>query len=297
MFWSNGLLGNIPLRIVRRLGWAESFNLSGRVDISGASFKIPILKGVGYYNLVGADRHIFKLIRDLLRTRQGTFIDVGANIGQTLLKIRAISREIPYIGFEPNPTCIYYLSQLIRENRFRNIQLVPVALARQSGLAELMSYDDSGADSSATILEGLRPKQKVQQRDFVAKLDLGSVMGCLKMDDISVVKVDVEGAESEVLETFEPLLLEKRPPFLIEVLPVYDITHASRLERQKRIERLVERSRYVIFRILKSEGGSYTLDRIEEIGIHSDISMCDYLLLPEESIGQYSFHLEERGKT
>lgn len=286
---------NIPVRIVRRLGWTGSFNLSGRLDISGASFKVPILKGVGYYNLIDSDNHIFNLLRDLLRTRKGSFVDVGANVGQTLLKIRAISGDIPYIGFEPNPTCIYYLSLLVRENGFRNIQLVPVALAKHSGLAELMSYDDSGADSSATILEGLRPNQMVRQRDLVAKLDLDSVMGSLSMDDISVVKVDVEGGESEVLETFEPLLREKRPPFLIEVLPVYDITHTSRLERQRRLEQLVERSRYVIFRIIKSQGGSYTLDRIEEIGIHSDISMCDYLLLPEESIGHYPLPFQGRG--
>ena len=49
---------------------------------------------------------------DMLIIYKG-FIDVGVNVGQTLLKLKSISSEINYLGFEPNPNCVNYLKNLI----------------------------------------------------------------------------------------------------------------------------------------------------------------------------------------
>lgn len=37
----------------------------------------------------------------VLRCREGAFLDVGANIGQTMLKILALDTTRQYVGFEP----------------------------------------------------------------------------------------------------------------------------------------------------------------------------------------------------
>src|SRR5919205_552723 len=56
-------------------------------------------------------------------------VDVGVNIGQTLLKLRSIARDAPYVGFEPNPFCIQFVNELIALNGFDRCVLLPVALA------------------------------------------------------------------------------------------------------------------------------------------------------------------------
>ena len=46
------------------------------------------------------------ILKIVLPIENKKFIDVGVNIGQTLLKLKSVSSEIDYIGFEPNPICV-----------------------------------------------------------------------------------------------------------------------------------------------------------------------------------------------
>ena len=39
---------------------------------------------------------------------EGTFVDVGVNLGQTLLAVKSIGEDWDYLGFEPNPCCLFY---------------------------------------------------------------------------------------------------------------------------------------------------------------------------------------------
>ena len=45
--------------------------------------------------------HLGAVIGELLRRREGAFIDIGVNVGQTLCKLLATGEKRRYIGFEP----------------------------------------------------------------------------------------------------------------------------------------------------------------------------------------------------
>jgi FkbM family methyltransferase len=47
----------------------------------------------------------------------------------------------------------------------------------------------------------------------------------------SILKVDVEGAELEVIEGLKSWINETRPIIIIEVLPVYTVENKFRLQR------------------------------------------------------------------
>src|SRR5438105_9508748 len=55
----------------------------------------------------------FRLFSHFERSR-GLFIDVGANIGQSALSVRAVNRTCPIISFEPNPDMEFGLSRVRR---------------------------------------------------------------------------------------------------------------------------------------------------------------------------------------
>ena len=55
------------------------------------------------------------------------------------------------------------------------------------------------------------------------------------------------------------------------------------MERQKNLLSLIKQANYFILRIVKNKSNRLSeLELIEEIGIHSDLSLCDYLLCPNQ---------------
>lgn len=211
---------------------------------------------------------------------EGCFLDVGANIGQTLLKLRAVS-NIPYVGFEPNFNCVSYLNRIIQLNKLQNVVVIPVALSAHCEIKKLYSYS-SRWDSSASVIAKFR-KTQITYQWFIPSFDFETINATLNINDVSIIKIDVEGSELEVLKGLENKILENRPLILLEILPVYNETNKDRYVRQKEIEGFFENWEYKIFRIIKSKNKIIKFDPINEIGIHSNLEMCDYLIKPKEN--------------
>jgi len=85
-----------------------SFELSN--TINSTNFKIPINQGTGYENVYMTEMWMVEILERLLPLNPGCFLDVGANIGQTLLKLRAVSKTTFWFGLEPNPAGWDYLA-------------------------------------------------------------------------------------------------------------------------------------------------------------------------------------------
>jgi hypothetical protein len=105
----------------------------------------------------------------------------------------------------------------------------------------------------------------------------------LGRDDFGLIKIDVEGAEWQVLQSLAPLLAAKRPVLLLEILPVYSAENKSRLERQLGVEKVLADGGYKLLRVGKSPSGALVgLTPVKEIGVHADMALSDYVVVPEE---------------
>lgn len=262
-------------RYLKRLirGWFE------RINVNNRTFVLPGVIPEATYRFSMNEWWMIDLF-SIINITEGTFIDVGANTGQTLLKLRAVS-NISYVGFEPNFNCVGYLHRLVSINNLENVTIIPVALSQNSEIKKLFSYSDSW-DSSASVITNFRETQtKVEW--YVPSFNFETVNSVLKIKKVSVIKIDVEGAELEVLQGFEINILKNRPLVIIEILPVYDKGNKQRYFRQKEIENLIKKWDYEIFRIIKSRKKIIRFDSVNEIGIHSNLEMCDYLLKPKEN--------------
>lgn len=231
-----------------------------------------------------------KLLSRALKHSRGALIDVGANIGYTLLDFCAARSSGNYFGFEPNPDCIDLLSGIVRANRRDNCAIIPAGLSNENGLVRLYSELGSSADSGATIISGLRPNKNVALR-YVACYRFDDVRESLGIDDISLIKIDVEGAELLVLEGASKTLSDLRPPIVCEVLQRDPCAHVDDYARAvKAVMHLLQGNRYQVHRILKTSDASdaigfepitefpmqaWTTERAEE---------CDYVFVPDEKI-------------
>lgn len=248
-------------------------------------FLTPVTNGICNE---GPDPALLQLYAKVLPSRAGTFLDIGANVGQTLLAVRAASPQMAYVGCEPNVTCAAYMRSLIQLNSIVGATVLPVAMVDQPGFLELQLFYDNEADPTASLIVGVRPEQQVARTLHVPGYSWMDIATLFKDDTVGFVKIDVEGAELEVLRTIEPLLKAQRPWMLIEILPAYRVDYSDRLDRQTEIETLLARQGYTLLRVKKDDTGQTQthLQQIGTIGVHGNIGDCDYLVVPDNEVEQ-----------
>jgi FkbM family methyltransferase len=264
---------------LHRMGALWRVNFTVTAAWRGRRFAIPLLFGNGVQNLTTGEAWMVDLLGRLLPRRAGAFVDVGANLGQTLIKVKLLDPDRPYFGFEPSPVACAYLQQLARSNGFVHTHIIPAALSRADAVAPLFSKAD--ADPSASIVEGFRRSDRYSRVEYVSVHAGDEVLAAVDAGPVGVVKVDVEGAELDVLCGLANTLEADRPYVLCEVLPVYDPdtpTGMLRRDRQAQLEQFLTSMAYAIYRI----GPDVLPAEIDRFGIHGDISLSNYLFAPRE---------------
>ncbi|MDA7977263.1 MAG: hypothetical protein MPJ50_00675 [Pirellulales bacterium] len=83
------------------------------------------------------------------------------------------------------------------------------------------------------------------------------------------------------------MLMADRPLVLLEVLPVYKAENMDRLERQQQLQQLFADLDSRWLRIRKSPANEFAgVQRVEEIGVHDDLQLCDYIVAPGERFAE-----------
>jgi FkbM family methyltransferase len=227
-----------------------------------------------------------KVLRRFLMASPGIFIDVGTNIGDTLLDfLEAGGSDRQYIGFEPNPLCALTLSTIIETNRLANASLVPIGLSDRNGIFELLTRSGNPSDVAASLLEGVRPTWKYD-RQWVPCFKLSDIADDLKLNEISFIKIDVEGAEMLVLQGMKEKLNSARAPVLCEVLHRDPAANASEYsDHIAGLKAILESINYLIFRIDRRGSDIVYLpyDRFPDVVFTAENwDQCDYIFLPSE---------------
>lgn len=269
----------IFLRILRRTGLLKYLNITLRLNQPGGRLRVPLMGTVGFEHFSKEKemwmRSLLNVFYNVTRGA-GVFVDVGANIGQTLLKVKAVNRHWEYLGFEPNPNCLRYLQVLINKNGFSNTTLLPFGLSDETRNGNLDLFSASAVDTYASIVPGFRSK-------VVRSIDIAIINGKEVFENfkkpVAVLKVDVEGGELEVIRGLKSMIGADQPFIICEVLPVYDASNQVRLGRQLALEKLMDDLNYDKFRVT-SEG---KLIPCREIGIHADLDQVNYLFAPRKA--------------
>lgn len=252
--------------------------------------KIPSIYGLGFQNRIISEKWMSNLIELLFEASPKTtfFLDVGVNIGQTLLKVKAINRDIKYIGFEPNSDCCFYTRRLSELNALQHVQIVPCALSDGHGLATL--YADELGASDATIVQDLRDREYGLPAQHVVRLPFDELSHQLVGEEHAIVKIDVEGGELEVLSGMEQYIARARPIIICEILHSDSLSKvAGAIQKNKNIMDLLVGKNYKVFRVLKSRNeeqfiGLYQIDEFSSGVWNQSISpfYCDYVFAPLE---------------
>ncbi len=271
---------NALIRFLHAIRILKFFNLRGHVRLNDKRFRVPVLGESGYSNLDMSEPWMTELLRRLAPLCAGCFVDVGVNIGQTLLKLRSVAPAMDYVGIEPNPSCVHYVSRLIKANRLKGVRLLPIGISNRSGLGELNFYGDLEIDSMASTVEEFRGTDARTRTAYIPLFDWKQVRATVPEGEISILKIDVEGGEWEVIDTFSEEIGRQQPVIIMEILPTSSAGNTVRLERQRRIQERLKELAYVMYLVIKTREQFVTVKRIMEIPIHADENQCEYVMVP-----------------
>ncbi|HEX6115798.1 MAG TPA: FkbM family methyltransferase [Solirubrobacterales bacterium] len=215
-------------RVAGKVAWTglRALNRTGRLSRSGAvvelrlhgrAVAVPLWGGIGLDHGGIPDEHLIGVMRSLLGLRGGAFVDVGAHVGQTLVKLLVLGDPRPYLGIEPKLRAAAYVEALLAANGRVGDSVIAAAAGEAAGIALLEVAGD--LDDSASLLEpgaagragpGVRPVPVVRGDDALATAGIG---------ELGLLKIDAEGAELEVVRGFEGAIARDRPPIMCEILP------------------------------------------------------------------------------
>jgi FkbM family methyltransferase len=145
-----------------------------------------------------------------------TVLDIGAHHGfYTILCSKKVGSTGRVVAFEPSPGEQRKLLFHLKLNHCKNVTIESHALAGQNGKATLFV-----TKGWYTAFNSLRPPalSVPTQEVEVSTIRLDGYLRALQLEKIDLIKIDTEGAELEILQGAENLLMTKSSPvIMIEV--------------------------------------------------------------------------------
>jgi FkbM family methyltransferase len=130
---------------------------------------------------------------------ESVFLDIGANIGTITMPMAKIAKTV--LAFEPVPVNVDLLEENKKLNNSENVQIFPVALGATAGLVGL---EAQGAAETGTY--------SVRGEGNIPLVTLDSLS-----TSPTVIKLDVEGYEIDVLKGARETLKKYKPVILFEI--------------------------------------------------------------------------------
>ncbi|WP_259130344.1 FkbM family methyltransferase [Salinibacter ruber] len=134
---------------------------------------------------------------------EGEILDVGANLGVVSLILGQRFPDRSIHAFEPNPSTVHALRKNLEYNAVDNVFVQDAAVGEESGTVTF----DADPENRATAR---RASQEAEHARTTPCVTLDEYVEDNGIEEVALLKVDVEGYEKEVFEGAEGLLCNQR---------------------------------------------------------------------------------------
>jgi FkbM family methyltransferase len=195
----DGPSGKLRLFFVSYLGWARwPPGRSVRLDLRALGRSFSCL--IDDYTQLLVIREVF--LDEDYRIDDGfspaTVVDLGSNIGASIIYFRLRYPKARIIGFEPDPAVFATLRRNVAP--FEGIHVVNAALAASCGETVFFRYPHHSWASSLVPLWGTSATKVTVQTTT-----MDNVLEDFELAWVDLLKIDIEGGEWEVLPGFRQL--------------------------------------------------------------------------------------------
>ena len=185
-----------------------------RLDIAGLPLDLDATTHGGALHYFHGEPYEPELTAIVASLRPGdVFVDIGANVGFfSLVAAKRLGTRGRVIAFEPHPGARARMQAVLERNHVTTVEIVPAAVADADG-ATLRLYL-TGQSELSTLNPVDSPMANVR---FDAHIDVPSVTldrwletRGIDPETISLIKIDVEGAEGRVIAGMRDTLARAR---------------------------------------------------------------------------------------
>jgi FkbM family methyltransferase len=196
--------------------WYYFHKKSGRKPSSNLPFEVTLKNEDGIFFCgkdmtsvwIGSSFHE-KTIKKYFSLRDGVFIDIGANIGRYVIIVSKHLKSGSVIAIEPEKNNFEILKKNIGLNKLSNVILKNLACSDKVG--KIYFYIDGFSSGGHSI----KPK-KGFRKIYVKTSRVDRILAELKIKRVDLIKIDVEGAEAEVLKGAIKTLKKYHPKIIFE---------------------------------------------------------------------------------
>jgi FkbM family methyltransferase len=143
------------------------------------------------------------------------FYDIGANVGFfSLIAGRIVGESGSVCAFEPHPQNASAVRENVGLNGFKNVRLSEIAIGRGSRSDELLM---TAWDGGGTLATSVAQPAALVGRTAVQVWSLDDYIEAEQLPRPTFVKIDVEGAEMEVIEGMSKTIARDKPILIYEV--------------------------------------------------------------------------------
>ena len=201
-------------RVVRRVRRAVAPQRAERIRGGvGDGLRIHLAYASADYTDGANERPVQDAVASLLAPG-GTFFDVGANVGFfSLVAARVVGASGHVYAFEPVPHIAECIRANARRNELANIDVLEVAVVDRGGRAPLLLSAHPGG---ATLSDRDTPADLTGTIE-VETVAIDDLVAAGTVQPPTVVKVDVEGVELEVLQGMDNTLRTHQPAIVCEL--------------------------------------------------------------------------------
>ncbi|MEM0282356.1 MAG: FkbM family methyltransferase [Desulfurococcaceae archaeon] len=148
--------------------------------------------------------HFYYIRKALNRKSSCTFVDVGAHIGRyTIIVGKYYAAKV--VALEPESLNYTILMNNVRLNQLKNVFCYKAAAWNRNGEVFLHLSHSEGEHSVVTNFSIKSERVRAVKLDSIAAFD------------VALIKIDVEGAELEVLDGARKTIEQNKPALIIEV--------------------------------------------------------------------------------
>jgi len=172
--------------------------------------------------IVQSDSYESKLQFAFAQIKSGTFLDVGAHIGKyTVSAARRLNGRGRVLAVEPEDENYQILRRNIAANNLDNVVCFQGACFSSNTCLKLFVNENAARHSLISADTGSFQYVDARTIDWLVEK--------FKVTDLSVIKIDVEGAESEVLKGANRTLKVQHPQIVFEAPTLIELRKCRRV--------------------------------------------------------------------